>query len=230
MIFEDCLVAALETVLDWDLPDELYSDAVTSQAAMLAGIEPEDDSWVGADAFVPTHTHLQPIPSRASRPTFQSHTPRRLYRSALLRRDTHVCHFTGNRNDINHDLQADPRGAARRLRAQGLRVGVFVHRRTDDLLDGFDAVARLQGRHVAVHRPVPNGLLHVPGLGRDVSCRQPERLQGEMSAEALGITACLYAYSHLSFGGNEICAEQYHLVRDYAMDHPEVREILAAID
>jgi hypothetical protein len=42
MIFEDCLVAALETVLDWDdLPDEFYSDAVTVQACMLAGIEPE---------------------------------------------------------------------------------------------------------------------------------------------------------------------------------------------
>jgi hypothetical protein len=43
MIFEDCLVAALETVLDWDdLPDELYSDAVTSQAALLACVGTED--------------------------------------------------------------------------------------------------------------------------------------------------------------------------------------------
>jgi len=41
MIFEDCLVAALETVLDWELPDEACSDAVTVQACMLAGIEPE---------------------------------------------------------------------------------------------------------------------------------------------------------------------------------------------
>jgi hypothetical protein len=46
----------------------------------------------------------------------------------------------------------------------------------------------------------------------------------------LGITACLYAYSHLSFAGNEICAEQYHLVRAYAMAHAEVQAILAAID
>jgi hypothetical protein len=37
----------------------------------------------------------------------------------------------------------------------------------------------------------------------------------------------------LSFGDGpiaEVCAEQYHLVRDYAMEHAEVREILAAID
>ena len=42
MNFEDCLVSALETVLDWELPDELWSEAVTVQACMLAGIEPDD--------------------------------------------------------------------------------------------------------------------------------------------------------------------------------------------
>jgi hypothetical protein len=43
MTFEDCLAIALETVLDWDdLPDEACSDAVATQAGMLAGIEPED--------------------------------------------------------------------------------------------------------------------------------------------------------------------------------------------
>ncbi len=57
--------------------------------------------------------------------------------------------------------------------------------------------------------------------------------EGQLSADALGLTACLYAYSHLSFSDGhvtEVCAEQYHLVRDYAMDHDEVRAILAAID
>lgn len=54
-----------------------------------------------------------------------------------------------------------------------------------------------------------------------------------MSADALGITVCLYAYSHLSFGDDEfseICARQYHLLRDYVFNHPEARSILAAID
>lgn len=54
-----------------------------------------------------------------------------------------------------------------------------------------------------------------------------------MSADALGITVCLYAYSHLSFGDDEFsdkCARQYHLLRDYMFNHPEVRAILAAID
>ena len=58
--------------------------------------------------------------------------------------------------------------------------------------------------------------------------------QGELSADALGITACLYAYSHLSFGGPEafarICATHYHLLREYMMGHADVSAILGAID
>jgi hypothetical protein len=50
----------------------------------------------------------------------------------------------------------------------------------------------------------------------------------------LGITACLYAYSHLSFSGksgfDEIYAQQYHWLRDYMLDHPEAGVILGAID
>ena len=42
MDFQDCLSDALETVLDWDLPDEACTEAVASRARMLAGIEPED--------------------------------------------------------------------------------------------------------------------------------------------------------------------------------------------
>jgi hypothetical protein len=58
--------------------------------------------------------------------------------------------------------------------------------------------------------------------------------EGHLSADALGIVACLYAYSHLSFVGGsvfaELCAEQFHLLREYALDHPEVGAIMAAID
>ena len=57
--------------------------------------------------------------------------------------------------------------------------------------------------------------------------------QGKMSAEAFGITACLYAYSNLSFGDGELaeeCAKQFHLLREYMLDHPEAGAILSAID
>jgi hypothetical protein len=54
--------------------------------------------------------------------------------------------------------------------------------------------------------------------------------EGELSADALGITVCLYAYSLLSFGDDEVCARQYHLLRDYLLEHPETGLILGAID
>lgn len=65
-----------------------------------------------------------------------------------------------------------------------------------------------------------------------VSCENG--YEGNLSADALGISACLYAYSHLSFGGDdafvETCALQYHLLRDYMLEHHEARSILGAID
>ncbi len=64
-----------------------------------------------------------------------------------------------------------------------------------------------------------------------VSCENG--FEGELSADALGITACLYAYSHLSFGTDgfaDMCGRQYHWLRDYALDHPEAAGILRAID
>ena len=58
--------------------------------------------------------------------------------------------------------------------------------------------------------------------------------RGTMSADTLGITACLYAYSHMSFSGNEdlaeLCARHYHLLREFIFEHSEVKSILAAID
>lgn len=61
----------------------------------------------------------------------------------------------------------------------------------------------------------------------------PNGYAGQLSGEALGITACLYAFSHLSFGGDafaEVCAEHYHLLREFMLEHAEAGAILAAID
>jgi hypothetical protein len=55
-----------------------------------------------------------------------------------------------------------------------------------------------------------------------------------MSADALGISSCLYAFSYISFTDNqalaELCARHFHLLREYALDHPEAVSIMAAID
>lgn len=58
--------------------------------------------------------------------------------------------------------------------------------------------------------------------------------EGCLSGDAFGIAVCLYAYSHLSVsdieGFAETCAQQYHWLREYMLDHPEAQSILAAID
>lgn len=54
--------------------------------------------------------------------------------------------------------------------------------------------------------------------------------EGRLSADAFGITCCLYTYSALSFQAVPEVAEHYHLLRDHARQHQEVAEIFAAID
>jgi hypothetical protein len=55
-----------------------------------------------------------------------------------------------------------------------------------------------------------------------------------MSADALGITVTLTAYSHLSFSEDHafgrLISMHYHRLREYMMEHEEVRAILSAID
>ncbi|MBK9246110.1 MAG: antirestriction protein [Burkholderiales bacterium] len=81
-----------------------------------------------------------------------------------------------------------------------------------------------------------NGAFYMAPAGDerfDVRCENG--FDGELSADALGITCCLYAYSHLSFAGPDAlageCARQYHLLREYVLaGHGESPAILAAID
>jgi hypothetical protein len=57
---------------------------------------------------------------------------------------------------------------------------------------------------------------------------------GSMSADALGIAACLYAFSHGSFGTHrevaDACGTHFHQLRDYALQHPAAEAILAVTD
>ena len=65
----------------------------------------------------------------------------------------------------------------------------------------------------------------------DVVCENG--FKGKLSPDALGITACLYAYSHLSFGDvcfAQTCAEHYHLLREFMFEHAEAVRILRATD
>lgn len=55
--------------------------------------------------------------------------------------------------------------------------------------------------------------------------------QGTVSSQAAGIIACLFAYREMSHTHrNDNLAGHYHLLREYAFEHPESEEIFAAID
>jgi hypothetical protein len=53
-----------------------------------------------------------------------------------------------------------------------------------------------------------------------------------MSADAAGITVCLFALSHLSFQlpEQDNLSRHFHKLRDFALNHAEAGLILAAID
>ena len=77
------------------------------------------------------------------------------------------------------------------------------------------------------------GFYMAPATDEPFHVRAQNGFEGRLSACAFGMTACLYAFSHLSFEGGpfaQTCAEQYHLLREHMLDHREAPAILAAID
>ena len=54
--------------------------------------------------------------------------------------------------------------------------------------------------------------------------------EGEMSADAAGITVCLFACSHLSYSDDEVFSDHFHMLREFAAEHAEASAIFAAID
>lgn len=55
--------------------------------------------------------------------------------------------------------------------------------------------------------------------------------RGEMSARAVGVVVCIFAYSFLAEKtGEEVFLDQYDRLREYANFHPECAKIFAAIN
>ncbi len=78
------------------------------------------------------------------------------------------------------------------------------------------------------------GFYLAPDEDRSFEIKCQNYFNDTLSADALGIVCCLYAYSQLSFQGDfdfsRLCARHYHWLRSYAMGHTEVGAILGAID
>jgi hypothetical protein len=72
-----------------------------------------------------------------------------------------------------------------------------------------------------------------PESDRPFSVSCDNGYEGTQSGDALVMTACLYAYSHLSFADRafaENCAEHFHWKREFMLAHTEAGAILGAID
>lgn len=78
------------------------------------------------------------------------------------------------------------------------------------------------------------GFFIAPAADRSFEVAAPNGYSGRLTAEALGIAACLYAYSHGSFGEDadlaDACAVHYHQLREYALQHPAAGSLMAVID
>jgi hypothetical protein len=108
-----------------------------------------------------------------------------------------------------------------------LQLEPFIYAMTSKLSDDYS------GGYWNFYTLSNGGFCMTPDTSGQFQVVSENGYEGFMSADALGITACMYAYSHLSFGENrfsEICAQQYHWLREYMMDHPDAQGILGAID
>lgn len=90
------------------------------------------------------------------------------------------------------------------------------------------------GAYWAFYQLSNGGFYMAPDLEKQYAVSCINGYEGSLSADALGITACLYAYSHLSFSSNagfaEVCAQHYHWLREFMLEHSEAGNILGAID
>lgn len=62
-------------------------------------------------------------------------------------------------------------------------------------------------------------------------CVAGNGFDGCVSADAAGIIACLFAFSHIACARDSaVLADHYHWLRDFAAEHAEASRILGAID
>ncbi len=91
---------------------------------------------------------------------------------------------------------------------------------------------RYSGGYWHFYRLSNGGFYMAPNLNETFKIVADNGYKGTLSADALGITACLFAFSNLSFNKGSFgdnCGRHYHWLFNFAMQHPEAKEILAAI-
>jgi hypothetical protein len=126
---------------------------------------------------------------------------------------------------------------ARRMAEPARLFGVHFAARIEPFVFGIARClsAQYSGAFWEMYSLSNGGFYMAPSGDEIFRVRCENGYEGTMSGDALGITCCLYAYSHLSFAGPpelaEECARQYHWLREYMLnEHAEAPEILRAID
>lgn len=102
----------------------------------------------------------------------------------------------------------------------------------------FDTAASLSpdydGGYWQFHILSNSGFYMAPETDRRFRVACDNGFEGELSADAFGITVCMYAYSLLSFSADlefaATCAGQYYALRAYAAEHEEASAIFRACD
>lgn len=109
-----------------------------------------------------------------------------------------------------------------------LQIEPSIYQITETIAKEYD------GGYWDFHQLSNGGFYMAPATDRQFQVCCQNGFEGVLSADALGITACLHVYSHLSFSSQEVfaqtCAQQYHWLREYMLDHSEANAILGAID
>lgn len=90
---------------------------------------------------------------------------------------------------------------------------------------------KYQGGYWEFYRIPGSGFMAPSGTGNMELSWSGNCFEGEMSREAAGIVATLYALNTLANNtGEDHLIEAYYALRDFARSHAEANKILAAID
>lgn len=135
----------------------------------------------------------------------------------------------------HHRVISTPVPAARRVEVSSTLFGLSFPLRLEPCI--FGIASRLssdyQGGYWQFHVLSNGGFYMAPEHDKPFELIAENGFVGTLSPDAFGIVVCLYAYSGLSFTEEVFaakCAEHYHLLRAFALDHPEVGSIMAATD
>lgn len=134
------------------------------------------------------------------------------------------------------DVYRDPVPDARRVEHTAALFGLHFPMRLEPAV--FSLASRLspdyKGAYWQFYTLSNGGFYMAPQSEGAFVVHAENGFEGMLSGDALGITVCLYAYSHLSFAWDDdfgqTCAAQYHLLREWMLGHAEVGAVLGAID